>query len=258
MIHPLFLVYLKCPAVIVLNFQDAWDEEPSLNFEEEPPLKFKEEPLDYDATANSSQVKLEVKEEPDDEFEEESHDDTFEEGQLADSFCNKSIKQEIEVPVPSPSRVSMSHDKSMEEGELEDSDSEHHMIKCKTPPPPKISVEGEFKNGDSEHQTTKCNTPPPPPKISAVDKMFDESPYNKEMFKTLKIKEETPVKTEIAEELNDSNSRNTLKSAKRTVFNRHSPYKKVGSDNQENKTSVKSRLGPKRVLEENREDKVPR
>lgn len=146
--------------------------------------------------------------------------------------------------------------KSLEEGELEDSDSEHHMSKCKTPPPPKISVE-EFNNSYSEHQTTKCNTPPPP-KISPVDKMFDESPYNKEMFKMLKIKEETPVKTEIAEELSGSNSRNTLKSAKRTVFNRHSPYKKVGSDNYENKASVKSRLGSKRVLEEKGEDKIPR
>ncbi|XP_050310671.1 histone RNA hairpin-binding protein isoform X2 [Anthonomus grandis grandis] len=72
----------------------------------------------------------------------------------------------------------------------------------------------------------------------AVDKIFDESPYNKDFCNSLRLDERTPNKNEGA----NKDLRSTLKSAKRTVFSRLSPYK-VNTDSTATKPSVKSRLG---------------
>lgn len=71
--------------------------------------------------------------------------------------------------------------------------------------------------------------------------MFGDSPYNKELLKKLQIKEETPVKSE--HEDRNNCTRNSFKSAKRTVFTRDSPYKRCGNDI--DTISAKSRLGVK-------------
>lgn len=83
-----------------------------------------------------------------------------------------------------------------------------------TPPPPHICDDTLYKakqeNSAAEHS----------------DHMFDHSPYNNELLKNWNIKETTPVKTEEDCEGPSSShlTRNYFKSAKRTVFNRPSPY----------------------------------
>lgn len=93
-----------------------------------------------------------------------------------------------------------------------------------------------------------CKTPSPLHKIKEepkeeVDDIFDESPYNKALFDSIRIKEETLTQTE---DESGGDLRNSLKSAKRTVFNRLSPYKRFDNDvAYEKRLSAKSRLGPK-------------
>ncbi|KAF7272025.1 hypothetical protein GWI33_015164 [Rhynchophorus ferrugineus] len=113
--------------------------------------------------------------------------------------------------------------------------------------------EGELQNSISSNVNNAkdlCRTPSPKAPHSTLEgirldaqciksePLFDDSPYNKELFKKLQIKEETPVKCENEDGI--INTRNSFKSAKRTVFTRESPYKRCGSDS--DKISAKSRL----------------
>ncbi|XP_066145909.1 histone RNA hairpin-binding protein [Euwallacea fornicatus] len=93
---------------------------------------------------------------------------------------------------------------------------------------------------------------PPPPVISgedSIDRMFDESPYNRELFESCKIKDVTPIKIENDGKTGDNSHGNqswsSMRSAKRTVFTRPSPYKTNDSERGGKKVSIMSRLGPK-------------
>ncbi|ERL92768.1 hypothetical protein D910_10076 [Dendroctonus ponderosae] len=152
-------------------------------------------------TANhKTQVKCEP-EDVDDIFEEKPH-----------LMCN--VKSE-------------KRDESLEEGELEDT----------------ICETDQMDHELLKRQRLKSETSPVPVKLesdAAVDRMFDDSPYNNKLFESWKIKERTPVKNENDE----SGSKRSFKSAKRTMFTRKSPYKKMESDTSEKRISVKTRLGP--------------
>ncbi|XP_030754750.1 uncharacterized protein LOC115881422 [Sitophilus oryzae] len=149
------------------------------------------------------QIKKEIKQEPEDNIG--SVDDSLEEGELEKTLLNPIKKEKEELRTPSP-----------------------------PPPTPLITT-------IKEEQTSLFSLETIEKFKSDPENLFNDSPYNKEIFSKLQIKEETPIKSEVE----DSNlvSRNSLKSAKRTVFTRNSPYKRC--DDGAQRVSAMSRLGPK-------------
>ncbi|KAL1490272.1 hypothetical protein ABEB36_012994 [Hypothenemus hampei] len=106
------------------------------------------------------------------------------------------------------------------------------------------SITEESKLINEEENPIKPKTPPPPIiSFEPVDKLFDESPYNKQLFNSWNIKEKTPLKSETDESTLGSCS--SRRKVKRTVFTRPSPYKiaEPVDGNSEKILSVKSRLG---------------
>lgn len=216
------------------NFKDAWDDSGEF-----PVRKIKVESPDSDD--DTQQPSLSSVEQNECELnrpikqENNLNDTTIEEGELEDSFnlddkdfqrCN-TIKTELSDP-PSAPQI------NCETAWLK-------INKPATPSPPHISDDASYKvkleSNDAEQS----------------DHMFDHSPYNKELLKNWRIKESTPIKTDEDYDASSSShlKRNCFKSARRTVFNRPSPYETgAGSiEGAESRVSIQHRQGIKRKSE---------
>ncbi|XP_060528838.1 histone RNA hairpin-binding protein [Cylas formicarius] len=85
-----------------------------------------------------------------------------------------------------------------------------------------------------------------PSKVKAETKhLFDESPFNKHVFECLKLKESTIQSGAEVKDNRPAEGRLTLKSAKREIFARSSPYKRDHDSHFAQRASVMDRLGPK-------------
>lgn len=213
------------------NFKDAWDDSGEF-----PVRKIKvESPDSYDDTQqqpslscieqNECKLDRPIKQEKD-------LDTTLEEGEFEDSFNldNKdfqrcgTIKTVCSEPPSAP--------------QINCEAAWMKINKPLTPSPPHISDDASYKvkleSSAAEHS----------------DHMFDHSPYNKELLKNWRIKETTPIKTDEDYEGPSSShlKRNCFKSARRTMFNRPSPYETgAGSiEAAESRVSIQHRHGIKR------------